>query len=85
MEVMNVTTPIATNARSTANSFWTNFLKTTWSAQGTVYIRTVSSEHLLSALLIWSKPVLENQHVLYTRFLPRQARKESNVPKLENS
>ena len=29
--------------------------------------------------------ILAEQHALYTRFLPRPARKESNVPKLKSS
>ena len=56
----------------------------------TVYIRTVSTSLLLSALLNWFKLVYRllgqsNMHRPYTQFLPRQARKESNVPKLKIS
>ena len=55
-----------------------------------VYIRTVSSEHMLSAFLNWIKLVYgpfgqsNMQPVLYTQLLPRPARKELNVPKLKS-
>ena len=46
-----------------------------------IYIRRVSSYHLLPALLNWFKLVvghLEQHEILYTQFLPKLARKESH-------
>ena len=56
-----------------------------------VYIMTASSSHTLSALLNRSKlvygPIIgqSNMSVLYTQFLPKPAKKDSNVPKLKSS
>ena len=50
-----------------------------------IYIRTVSTKCLLSALLNWFKLVYglfwTEQQAPYIQFLPRPDKKESNVPK----
>ena len=47
-----------------------------------IYIRLVSSYRLFSALLNWFK-VVRGPFALFTRFLPRPVRKESNAPMLK--
>ena len=55
----------------------------------TIYIRSVSSQHLLSNLLNWSKlvygPFGQNKMHQTLDFCNRPARKELNVPKLKSS
>ena len=59
-------------------------------AKTTLFLRTVSSYHKLSALLNWFKLfywqlVQISMHRKYTWFLTKPVRKESNVPKLKRS
>jgi hypothetical protein len=64
----------------------------TWSEEGTVYRKTVSSLALIACCLLFYKVfetglwvVWEEQLAPYAQFCPRSARKKSNKPKLNIS